>query len=102
VAGERIRVSDGIAGLTAGQTVRLVVRPEVVEVGPEDSGLGIPATIVSRMFLGEKAEYQIRVGTDVLQVTCYNPVQRGIFPPGRRVMLRFPTEGIQLLPEAPV
>jgi hypothetical protein len=54
---------------------------------------------VSRTFLGEKAEYQVRVGTDLLQVTSYNPVQRGVFPPGQQVMLRFPTEGIQLLPE---
>jgi ABC-type Fe3+/spermidine/putrescine transport system ATPase subunit len=99
VAGQRIRVSDGMARLTVGQIVRMVVRPEVVEVRPEDSGPGIPGTIVSRTFLGEKAEYQIRVGTDLLQVTSYNPVQRGVFPPGQQVMLRFPTEGIQILPE---
>ena len=99
VAGQRIRVSDETARVTAGETVRLVVRPEVVEVQPEGSAPGVPGTIVSRIFLGEKAEYQIRVGTDVLQVTSYNPVQRGLFPPGQRVMLRFPTEGIQLLPE---
>lgn len=99
VAGQRIRVSDEVARVTAGQIVRLVVRPEVVEVRLEDSGSGVPGTIVSRTFLGEKAEYQIRVGTDLLQVTSYNPVQRGVFSPGQRVMLRFPTEGIQLLPE---
>ena len=116
VAGQRMRVPDGMARVTVGQIVRLVVRPEVVEVRPappspspllggerteergEPAG-GIPGTIVSRTFLGEKAEYQVRVGTDLLQVTSYNPVQRGVFPPGQQVLLRFPSEGIQLLPE---
>jgi iron(III) transport system ATP-binding protein len=116
VAGQRIRVSDKAARVTAGQTVRLVVRPEVIELrsappspsplpGGErieergEPGGGIPGTIVSRTFLGEKAEYQVRVGTDLLQVTSYNPVQRGVFSAGQQVMLHFPPEGIQLLQE---
>jgi iron(III) transport system ATP-binding protein len=116
VAGQRIRVSDEAARAGPGQTVHLVVRPEVIELRPApplpsplpggerieergEPGGGVPGTIVSRTFLGEKAEYQVRVGTDLLQVTSYNPVRRGLFPPGERVMLHFPTEGIQLLPE---
>jgi ABC-type Fe3+/spermidine/putrescine transport system ATPase subunit len=99
VAGQRIRVSDKAARVTAGQTVRLVIRPEVIELRSADSGSGIPGTIVSRTFLGEKAEYQVRVGTDLLQVTSYNPVQRGVFSAGQQVMLHFPPEGIQLLQE---
>jgi iron(III) transport system ATP-binding protein len=99
VAGQRIRVSEEAARVTAGQTVRLVVRPEVIELRSADSGSGIPGTIVSRTFLGEKAEYQVRVGTDLLQVTSYNPVQRGVFSAGQQVMLHFPPEGIQLLQE---
>lgn len=116
VAGQRIRVSDKAARVTAGQTVRLVVRPEVIELrsappspsplpGGErieergEPGGGIPGTIVSRTFLGEKAEYQVRVGTDLLQVTSYNPVQRGVFSAGQQVMLHFPPEGIQILQE---
>jgi len=94
-------VSDEAARVGPGQTVRLVVRPEVIELRSEESAAGVPGTIVSRTFLGEKAEYQVRVGTDLLQVTSYNPVQRGVFLPGQRVMLHFPTEGIQLLPEGP-
>jgi iron(III) transport system ATP-binding protein len=120
VAGQRIRVLDEAARVGPGQSVRLVVRPEVIELRPAppspsplpgyplgaeriqergEPGGGVPGTIVSRTFLGEKAEYQVRVGTDLLQVTSYNPAQRGVFPPGQRVMLHLPTEGIQLLPE---
>jgi len=101
VAGQRFRLSDEKARVTAGQTVRLVVRPEVIDLRPADSGAGISGTIVSRTFLGEKAEYRVRVGADLLQVTSYNPVQRGVFPPGQQVMLHFPTDTIQLLPGGP-
>ena len=99
VVGQRIRVSDEGTRAGLGQTVHLVVRPEVIELRPEDSGAGVPGTIVSQTFLGEKAEYEVRVGTDLLQVASYNPVQRGLFPVGQRVTLHFPTEDIQLLSE---
>ncbi|MBI4842662.1 MAG: TOBE domain-containing protein [candidate division NC10 bacterium] len=123
VAGQRIRVSTEAARAAIGQTIRLVIRPEVIELRPAspspsplpgyptqrvpgggrieergDSVGGIPGTIVSRTFLGEKAEYQVRVGDDLLQVTSYNPVQRGLFSVGQPVTLHFPPDGIQLLP----
>ncbi|MBI4571906.1 MAG: ABC transporter ATP-binding protein [candidate division NC10 bacterium] len=97
VAGQRLHLAGETARVTVGETVRLVVRPEGIELAPGGSATGIPGMIVSRTFLGEKAEYQVRMGKDVLQVTSYNPVQRGIFPPGQAVMLHFPSHGIQLL-----
>jgi len=99
LAGQRIRVSDDATPLSCNQTVRLVVRPEVIGLGPESMGVGVPGTIVSRMFLGEKAEYQVRMGTEVLQVTSYNPSERGIFSPGQQVRLHIPPTGVRLLPE---
>jgi hypothetical protein len=48
------------------------------------------------MFLGEKVEYHVRVGEDLVQVTSYNP--RSVFAPGQAVTLTLPTEGIPLLP----
>ena len=118
VAGQHLRLPGDAVRATAGQIVRLVVRPEVIELRPAspspsplphgerieergDSVGGIPGTIVSRTFLGEKAEYQVRVGEDLLQVTSYNPVQRGLFTVGQPVTLHFPAEGIQLLPGGP-
>jgi len=98
LAGRCIRLSENTLPVDCDQTVRMAVRPEVIELKSEDSGVGIPGTIISRMFLGEKAEYQVRMGTDVLQVTSYNPAERGIFLPGQRVLLHFPTTGIRLLP----
>jgi iron(III) transport system ATP-binding protein len=99
VAGRRIRLAGSTARLTTDQRVRLVVRPEVIELQPEGVSEGIQGTVLSRTFLGEKAEYQIRVGTDLIQVTSYNPVQRGLFLPGQKVKLHLPSEGIQYLSE---
>lgn len=97
LASQRIRVPDETARVAAGETVRVVVRPEVINVYAAESGSGVPGTIVSRTFLGEKAEYQVQVGAEILQVTSYDPVRRGTFAPGQQVRLSFPAEGIQLL-----
>ncbi len=98
VAGQRLRLTGETACVTAGQTIRLVVRPEGIELRPAESLSGLPGTIVSRTFLGEKAEYQVRVGGDLLHVTSYNPVQREVLSPGQAVTLCLPSHGIQLLP----
>ncbi len=127
VAGQRLRLTEETTRVTPGQTIRLVVRPEGIELRPAapspsplpghptghplggvpggewiqergDSVGGIPGVIVSRTFLGEKAEYQVGVGGDLLHVTSYNPVQREVLSPGQAVTLRLPSHGIQLLP----
>jgi iron(III) transport system ATP-binding protein len=98
VAGAHLMISTDTAGLKAGDAVRLVARPEVIDLTPAAPGSGIQGTVVSRTFLGEKAEYRVQVGTDILQVASYNPGPRGLFAPGQRVTLQFRTDGIPLLP----
>jgi iron(III) transport system ATP-binding protein len=101
VMGHRVRVADGDVadgGLAAvaGELVRLVVRPEAIALGP--AGRSGPIGIVlARTFLGEKVEYQIRLGTDVLQVTGYNPTPGSVFAPGQSVGVTLPTDGLRLL-----
>jgi ABC-type Fe3+/spermidine/putrescine transport system ATPase subunit len=96
VTGHRLRVADGGLAAVVGETVRLVVRPESVELGPPgaDGPLGV---VLARTFLGEKVEYRVRLGTDVLQVTRYNPVPGAVFAPGQSVVVRLPAEGLRLL-----
>jgi iron(III) transport system ATP-binding protein len=101
VAGHRLRVPADPAPVTPGQAVRLVVRPEIIELKPANAADGIPGTVVSRTFLGEKAEYQVRIGAENLQVTSYNPLHRGTFPPEQPVRLYLPAEAIALLPGNP-
>lgn len=99
VAGERLHLVADDTRVSPGQLLRLVVRPEVIELSPAGARTGgITGTIMSRVFLGEKVEYMVRVGTETLQVTRYDPAQAGLFSPGDRVSLHLPTAGIPLLP----
>ncbi len=86
--------------LKAGQTVRLVVRPETIELRPVSTGDGLQGTVTSRVFLGEKVEYQVRVGRDVVQVTDYNPNHTGAPQPGETVTLGVPPDAVRVLREA--
>jgi iron(III) transport system ATP-binding protein len=94
--------------LAPGTAVRLVVRPETVSLhalGPgggsdaAEAG-GLEGRVVSRIFLGEKVEYQVRVGDALLQVTRYGAGEADAVGPGRPVRLVLPEAGVALLPEA--
>jgi iron(III) transport system ATP-binding protein len=95
VAGGRHRLAARAAGLAIGQTVRLVLRPERIALGPPEAG-AVPGTVVSRTFLGEKVEYRIRVGAEELQVTDYGTER--LFGGDQAVGLRLPTDGVPILP----
>jgi len=86
--------------LRAGQTVRLVVRPETIELRPVIVGDGLLGTVASRTFLGEKVEYQVRVSGDLIQVTDYNPNNTGALQPGETVTLDMSPEALRLLRES--
>ncbi len=95
VAGRRLRVAGKGPALAPGETVRLVLRPEALalQAGGAD---GWPVTVVSRTFLGEKVEYHVRMGEDLLQVSAYNP--REVLAPGQAARLQLPTADVPLLP----
>jgi len=99
VTGHRLRVADGGLAPAAGESVRLFVRPEALELVPVGSD-GPTGVVLARTFLGEKVEYQVRLGTDVLQVTRYNPTPGAVFAPGQSVAIRLPSDGVRLLREA--
>jgi ABC-type Fe3+/spermidine/putrescine transport system ATPase subunit len=94
VAGRPVRLAALPAA--AGQRLRLVVRPEAITLLPPESPEGLEGTVVSRTFLGEKVEYRVRLGEEILQATSYNP--RIVFPPGQAVRLKLPTDGVPVLP----
>ena len=56
-------------------------------------------TVESRVYLGAKAEYLVRVGDRVLQVVQPNPAAGELFEAGQRVSLKLPASGVQLLPD---
>ena len=76
-----------------GASVTLVARPETIAIA--SGGAGLPGTVVSRTFLGEKVEYQVRVGGETLQVTAYGTGP--LFAPGEAVTLAVPSTGLWIL-----
>jgi ABC-type Fe3+/spermidine/putrescine transport system ATPase subunit len=101
VGGHRLRVARGATPLAPGRAVRLVVRPEAIELQAAPAGTpaaGLPGTVVARTFLGEKVDYQVRAGPEIVQVTRYNPVPGTVLEPECPVVLRLPSEGVPLLP----
>jgi iron(III) transport system ATP-binding protein len=97
VAGHRLRVVAPPALPAPGDTVRLVLRPETIELATA-GGEGPAGIVAERTFLGEKAEYQVRVGDETLQVTRYSGAAPR-FAPGSAVTVRLPAEGVGLLRE---
>ena len=65
--------------------------------GVSSRGTGLAATIVSRTFLGDKVEYQVRVGGQTLQVTDYGAGGSRAFAPGEAVTLEVPSTGVWIL-----
>jgi len=96
LAGHVVRIARGDAKLAVGDAVRLVVRPELIVLEPAGAR-GVPGTVVARTFLGEKAEYRIGVGDQVLQVTQYTRPHGPQFQPGDAVSLQFPSAGVPIL-----
>jgi spermidine/putrescine ABC transporter ATP-binding subunit len=95
VGGRTMRIAcDGT--VAPGDTVRLVIRPERIAIRPP-TGPGLRATVLSRTFLGEKAEYQVGVGDQVLQVAQYSQPNEVAFGAGDEVTLELPTEGVHIL-----
>src|SRR5262249_12078904 len=105
VAETRLRVAP-VAGDRSfpevGSTVHLVLRPETLDLVPGAPGPGQEGTlhgvVVSRTFLGEKIEYEVRVGDTSLHVTRYNAAGPDALAPGLSVTLRLPTAGVAMLP----
>jgi iron(III) transport system ATP-binding protein len=82
----------------AGETVRLVIRPEAVGIHPETAGAhgNISGTIVARTFLGEKVDYQVRAGEQLILVTRYNSGDGALLTEGQRVRLQVPEDSVRL------
>ena len=96
--GTVIGVSWPAKGFAQGDAVRLVVRPEAIEIDRTLSDAP-QATVVSRMFLGEKIEYSLRCGNETLQTVRYNAGPGGVLPEGATVSLRFAQDAMTLLPK---
>lgn len=111
--GRRVAARDLPPGLRAGDPVRVVLRPEAIDLQPVEKGVGKPvdrlltgtvdappATVVARIFLGEKIEYLVECAGETLQVVRHSAGPHAArLTPGQRVALRLPADGVAVLPE---
>jgi len=56
------------------------------------------ARVASSTYLGDKIEYSVIVGEDALKIVRFDPPEEERFEAGEEVRIRFPQEGVQLLP----
>jgi len=85
--------------LAPGAPVRLVLRPEAIEVVPDGAGSGsLRATVVSRTFLGEKTEFLLQCAGVTLQAVRYNAGPDESMPEGASVALRIAENAVSVLP----
>ena len=85
--------------IRAGDTIRLLIRPEAVRVARSGNPADAPAaTVVSRTFLGEKVEYLLRCGDEMIQAVIADARPRDLAAEGDRVRLRIDVESIAVLP----
>ncbi len=96
--GAQVRARVAGAGLAAGDAVRLLLRPEAVEI-VRDAGAPLTATVRSRMFLGEKIEYILQCADVTLQAVQYSGAPGAHIADGATVGLRFAEGAVTVLPE---
>jgi ABC-type Fe3+/spermidine/putrescine transport system ATPase subunit len=97
VEGQRVGSFAGRSGMATGDSLRLVVRPEMVDLQPLAVGESGGGKIVSRTFLGEKTDYEVMLGTTTLQVSATDHFRRQGREVGDTVAVRFHSEGIHVL-----
>jgi hypothetical protein len=76
--------------------VVLMLRSAAVQVREPDGG-GWQGRVLSRIYLGERTEYVVGVGT--ARVRAFGPTT-GLLDEGARVQLDFPAEAIRAWPAA--
>ncbi|MEO8507335.1 MAG: ABC transporter ATP-binding protein [Betaproteobacteria bacterium] len=96
--GTQLRAHLAGSGFAAGEAVKLVLRPEAVELVP-GAGASLKATVRSRMFLGEKVEYVLQCADVTLQAVRSGGAPGADIADGAVVGLCFAPGALTVLPE---
>jgi iron(III) transport system ATP-binding protein len=81
--------------VATGKPVDAVVRPEALTLAKD--GAGLSGSVERRTYFGDKAEYLVRVGDNLIQAIQWNPSLEDEFREGQQVSVRLPTSNVQLL-----
>jgi ABC-type Fe3+/spermidine/putrescine transport system ATPase subunit len=81
--------------VAAGRPVDAVIRPEALTLAKQ--GAGPRGRVESRTYYGDKAEYLVRVGDELIQAVQWNPSTEDTFSDGDQVCVQLPASSVQLL-----
>ena len=97
IGGQKLAV--GAKGAPApGNAVSIVIRPESVAIVTSDTGL--TGVVQARTYLGDKIEYEITFGGQMLNIVRFNPAENEEFLPGSTVSISIPPANVRLVATA--
>jgi len=99
VLGQHMEVSVVPQDSKAGDALRVMIRPERIGLarGVAPGLAGVAGTVVSRTFLGEKAEYEVAVGEQIVQASLFGETRSSAFAPGDSVRVILPAENVHVI-----
>jgi iron(III) transport system ATP-binding protein len=97
IGGQRLVIrAQGVAA--PGDPVSVVVRPEAIAIVAGSGGL--TGTVQSRTYLGDKIEYEVSFGGQMLTIVRFNPAEDEGYLPGTTVSVDIPPADVQLVATA--
>jgi iron(III) transport system ATP-binding protein len=97
VLGTTLTAAAPAVGFGIGQPATLVVRPEMVEINPEQPA--VTGVVRRSAYLGNVVEYDIEAGGQLLAVVERDPRRMTLHPEGKEVGLRFLEDCLYVLPK---
>ena len=97
ISGQRLRFASD-RRFEDGSRLSAVVRPEAITIVP--AGSGVKAKLESRVYLGDKMEFTLRLGDQLLHVVKSNPAEMMPFAIGEDVSIDLPSDAVHLIPES--
>jgi iron(III) transport system ATP-binding protein len=94
--GQAIRLSNIKREFREGESVTLIVRPEMVQI--KKTGGVYPGIVSQAVYLGDMIEYAVQVSGITILGTETDPHVTELFPEGENVTLDFAEDTIQVLP----
>ncbi len=94
IDGRRMRFASD-RRYAAGTRLSAVVRPEAIAIGT--TGSGVKARLESRVYLGDKMEFTLRLGDRLLHATRSNPSEATSFAIGQDIDIDLPGDAVHLI-----
>jgi len=97
ISGQRLRFASD-RRFEAGSRLSAVVRPEAISIVP--AGSGVKVKLESRIYLGDKMEFTLRLEDQLLHVVKSNPTEMVPFAIGEDVFIDLPRDAVHLIPDS--